>query len=237
MIKLSAVKSVSVSILKPNAQNEKYFKPETGAYFNQLSADIKKRGITVPLIAKKDGTLLAGHNRLKIAKTIGLEEVPVQYVQGELSAQAEAEFIIKDNVLRRHLTPTERRALYNLVCPGFEERVKIKNSKEYGVVAGDVAEKTGLNPKSVGYDIARIRREKEKERIARSAVDIADDKAINNYKKAVAAMLNISILGSKETLDEFARITKEALKNLEGTQEKFSLKKEQAEKPKTRRLK
>jgi len=236
-IKLSQVKQVSVDDLKDNNQNERFFKPETGSYFNQLAEDVRNRGIQVPLIAKKCGTLLAGHNRLIVAKQIGLKTVPVQYVQEELSKEDEIAYIIKDNVLRRHLTPIERRSLYRFVLPNFEERVKVKNSSEFGIDIQELAEKTGINPKTICYDTTRIRMEKEKERIKNSGVDLPDEKAVMNYKIAVTKMINISMLGSKITLEEFIRITEKALENLKSTHLKFEVMAEVKKKPKGAKIK
>lgn len=222
-IKLSPVKQVSVDELKDNDQNERFFKPEAGSYFNQLAEDVRNRGIQVPLIAKKCGTLLAGHNRLIVARQIGLKTVPVQYVLEELSKEDEIAYIIKDNVLRRHLTPVERRQLYRFMVPNFEERVKVKNSTEFGLDINDIAERTGISAKTICYDTTRIRREKEKERIAKSGVDLPDEKAVMNYKIAVTKMINISMLGSKITLEEFIKITENALNKLKSTHLKFEV--------------
>jgi hypothetical protein len=236
-IKLSPVKQVSVDNLKENNQNERFFKPEAGSYFNQLAEDVRNRGIQVPLIAKKCGTLLAGHNRLIVARQIGLKTVPVQYVLEELSKEDEIAYIIKDNVLRRHLTPVERRSLYRFIVPNFEERVKVKNSSEFGIDINDLAEKTGINAKTICYDTTRIRREKEKERIKNSGVDLPDEKAVMNYKIAVTKMLNISVLGSKITLDEFIKTTENALNKLKSTHLKFEIIAEVEKKPKGARIK
>jgi len=202
-IKLSPIKQVSVSSLKNNPLNERFFGSTSGAETDQLYRDIKERVIMVPLIAKKCGVLLAGHRRLNIASQLKLKTVPVQYASRDLTDEEEKSFIVRDNVLRRHLSPDERRTLYRFLVPGFEEKIKNRNSATMGVNTREIAEKTGLNPRTVGYDIVRIRREKEKERLNGSAVDPVNEKEIAIFKKHVARMLNVASLGSASTLEEF----------------------------------
>lgn len=126
-IPLKPVKDVATADVHINPENAAYFKTESKEYFQRLEEDIRKRGIIVPLIVKKDGTLLAGHNRLRIAKEIGLPVVPVQYVDEskyELSKEAEREFIIKDNLLRRQFSSQEWIEVYRKLYPNFDERIQ-----------------------------------------------------------------------------------------------------------------
>jgi ParB-like chromosome segregation protein Spo0J len=115
------MQNVDINQLSVNPHNAEFFLRESDAYFERLTEDIRKRGILVPLLAKKDGTLLAGHNRLAVAQAIGLKYVPVQYVTEELSAEAEQEFIIKDNLLRRQFSQEEWATIYRKLVPDFEE--------------------------------------------------------------------------------------------------------------------
>lgn len=230
-IKLSQIRHIDIKKLKVNGNNEKFFRPAEGAELDQFVEDVKTRGIQNPLIIKKDYTILAGHKRRLAALKLKFDTVPCQLVVDELTPEQEIEYLIKDNVLRRHLTPEERRKLYNYIIPDFEEAVKHKRSGTLGVNAAELAEKTGLNSKTVNYDLTHIRQKKEKERISKSPVDIADEKAIENYKKSITRMLNVSILGSEDTNNEFIRITKSALERLESNNIKIAAQKEQTAKP------
>lgn len=120
---VSDVKRVSVQELHINPSNAEFFPIEDAQRFEQLKNDIRERGIIVPLLAKRDNTLLAGHNRLKAATELGLEYVPVQYVQEQLSAEQEREFLIKDNLLRRQFTGKEWIEIYRKLYPDFDERI------------------------------------------------------------------------------------------------------------------
>jgi disulfide oxidoreductase YuzD len=121
--RLSDVQYVSPKKLNVNPLNSDFFKEETTEYFDKLREDINARGIIVPLLAKKDDTLLAGHNRLKVALELGLENVPVQYVLDALPEQAEKEFIIKDNLFRRQFSSSEWIALYKKLYPDFDKLI------------------------------------------------------------------------------------------------------------------
>lgn len=119
-VSLSDIKNMAVDDIRTNPQNTVFFVRESTEYFQRLREDIEKRGVVVPLLVKQDGMLLAGHNRLQIAREIGLRFVPVQTVQEELSERQEQEFIINDNLLRRHLSIEERIRLYKMLFPEFE---------------------------------------------------------------------------------------------------------------------
>ncbi len=120
---LEDVKQVEVATLIVNPKNAEYFEKETDDYFERLQEDIRKRGVIVPLIANKDGVLLAGHNRLKIAQRVGLKYVPVQYVKDNLSEEQEREFLIKDNLFRRQFSGQEWMDIYRKLYPNFEQRL------------------------------------------------------------------------------------------------------------------
>lgn len=211
---LSDIKKISVNKLKKNISNDKFFRTETGKYFDDLATDIQKRGILVPLIAKKDGTLLAGHARLLVAQGLGIKMVPVQFVEQDLSPDAEVEFIIKDNLLRRHLAPDERFELYRTIIKNFDERVSLKNTK-VGVSIKELAEKTGLNPKTINYDLSRIRYQKRQEFNNRSDLDLENEKAISQFKKSVSKMLNTAMVEKDKTRNELMKLSKMAVDRLQ----------------------
>lgn len=122
-LRLSDVFYVKPSELQANPLNKVLFKEESNEYFERMSEDIRERGILVPLIAKNDGTLLAGHNRLHIAQKLNIAKIPVQYLEDKLSEQKEKEFIIKDNIFRRQHSAEEWISLYKTLYPNFEQRL------------------------------------------------------------------------------------------------------------------
>lgn len=171
------VKTVDISTLVPHPNNKKYFRTESPEYFERLREDIQKRGIVVPLIAKKDGQLLAGHNRLAVAKELGLKYVPVQYVMRELSKEQEQEFLIKDNLLRRQFTGEEWVNIYRNLYPNFEEEIlsdRLKGRAKKGaqtLSAKSIAEDTGQNVSAVQKQLQKFRRTHEQHQANNSAAD------------------------------------------------------------------
>lgn len=71
--------------------------------FGALRADIKKRGILVPVEVDEQGNILDGHNRDRIAKEFGLH---YETIVRQFSTEEEKhEHVIKLNLARRHLDP------------------------------------------------------------------------------------------------------------------------------------
>lgn len=179
-LELSPVRERTIASLSPNPKNA--FKPLPEDEYKRLMKDIKERGILVPLVALKNGMLLSGHNRLNIARELGLNKVPVMFLETDLSDREEAEFVIKDNLFRRQLTLEEKLENYKKLYPDFEQRLltetrgrkPTKPTKKAGsreIISGgdyleeqpnlarDIAQKTGQNIKSVQKVLTKARKE------------------------------------------------------------------------------
>lgn len=219
MMKLSEIRMVNTKVLKRNKANAKFFKIESRQYFDNLAADIKKRGILVPLVAKADGTLLAGHNRLTIAQLLKMKKVPVQYVKGKITAQAELEYIIKDNLLRRHLEYEERIALYRQIYKDFETRILLPGT--LGVSSRKLAEATGLNPRTVNYDLSREKHLAKKKANEALALNLVNEREVKIFNKAAARMLNCAIIEKVATIEAFYGVVKNCIDRLETLLHKF----------------
>lgn len=57
---------------------------------DKVAAAIREFGFRVPVVAKSDGTVVDGHLRLKAAKKLGLDEVPVVLADDMTEAQIKA---------------------------------------------------------------------------------------------------------------------------------------------------
>ena len=156
---LSDVQKVERNKLRPNPKNEEYFISESPEYFERLEQDIRERGILVPLLAKEDGTLLAGHNRLIVAEKLNLKFVPVQYVKQQISESEEQSFVIKDNLLRRQFTGAEWLQIYRRLYPDFDERIAVGNKagkpKAEALTATIIAKDTGQKVEAVRKQLQR----------------------------------------------------------------------------------
>ncbi len=195
-VRLSDVQYVSPDKLIPNALNSFFFKEESSEYFSKLREDIRDRGIIVPLIAKKDDTLLAGHNRLRLARELGLENVPVQYVLDGLNDDAEKEFIIKDNLYRRQFSAAEWIDLYKKLYPDFDEQIQqetrgggrkwnktedsvlLSSEHQSRLTAEKIASDTGQKVSAVQKQLTKYRRELRPEQPSSKQTAQSDSSAL-----------------------------------------------------------
>jgi site-specific DNA-methyltransferase (adenine-specific) len=75
-----------------------------------LVADIRRRGVVVPVVVDEDNNVIDGHNRLQIAAELQLADVPVE-VKAGLSPDQRRDLALNLNLQRRHLTREQRRDL------------------------------------------------------------------------------------------------------------------------------
>ena len=65
---------------------------------DEVAASIRRFGFGAPIIARKaDGMVIAGHTRIKAAKSLGLSDVPVRYL--DISEQEAIALALADNKL------------------------------------------------------------------------------------------------------------------------------------------
>ncbi|ONF90700.1 chromosome partitioning protein ParB [Leptospira santarosai] len=111
------VKMVKPESLRPNPRND--FDPLTEEEYASLKENIALNGILDALTARKDGTLVTGENRYKIALELQehedenvrrrVESIPVRYYMNELTPEEEYDILEGDNLFRRHLTSEQRK--------------------------------------------------------------------------------------------------------------------------------
>lgn len=125
-----------------------------------LAADISARGILRPLEINAEGVVLDGHERLRVARTLGLVDVPVRIVQ----AVDERSYILLEALLRKHLNPGQRALIALDLAEIEQERTAARtrqraNLRQYAEVAklpprgiktrDRVAELTGASARTV----------------------------------------------------------------------------------------
>lgn len=72
-----AAEWVALDALKPWAKNPR----ENAKAIAKIAASIKRFGFGAPIVARKaDGEIIAGHTRYEAAKKLGLDRVPVRYL-------------------------------------------------------------------------------------------------------------------------------------------------------------
>ncbi len=81
--------------LVPYARNAR---THSEAQVDQIAASIRQWGWTTPVLITEDGTIIAGHGRVRAARKLGLTDVPVMVATGWSKAQIQA-YAIADNKL------------------------------------------------------------------------------------------------------------------------------------------
>lgn len=90
---------VSIELFKSHPRNEVYYSDLSPEKYEEVKHSIEINGIRDPLKVLPDYTIIAGHQRFKIAKELGLTQVPVTIMD---VSQEEAEYLlIADNEERR----------------------------------------------------------------------------------------------------------------------------------------
>lgn len=107
------IKQVKISELKPAEYNPRLM---TEKQVEDLTASIKKFGIVDPIIVNKDNTIIGGHQRVKIAQQLGMETVPVYYV--DLDKEQEKELNLR---LNKNLGEWDWNALANFDMEVLED--------------------------------------------------------------------------------------------------------------------
>lgn len=136
---------VKTSKLKEHHKNGHYFTDLEGEKYTEVRRSIEENGIRDPIKCTMDYTVFSGHQRLRIARDLGLEEVPVQIVDVD---EHEAEYLlIAENVERRgqaESDPIKKSRIANFlreywgVSQGKKgQNVLIKNIDDIGEILGE----------------------------------------------------------------------------------------------------
>lgn len=90
---------ISIEKLKEHPKNNYYFTSLDGQKYQEIKHSIWVNGIRDPIKCTTSYTVISGHQRLKIAKDLGMKTVPVQIIDVD---EWEAEYLlIAENVERR----------------------------------------------------------------------------------------------------------------------------------------
>lgn len=90
---------VNPKLLKPHPKNDEYYSPLPKEKYEEIKRSIAFNGIRDPIKVLSDYTVIAGHQRLKIALELGLESVPVEVL--DISPEEAEYLLIADNHERR----------------------------------------------------------------------------------------------------------------------------------------
>jgi len=180
---------MKTKLLKPYKFNKEFFEDIKGEDYEGLREDIKVNGIKVDLHITKNNTILCGHQRWNIAKEIGLDDVPTKVVDiDETDEMKVREYVIKDNLLRRHLTTEQKYNLIGMLSEvnevgagkrtDLQPEVKLTSGEKRENVLSKTAKETGVSEKTV-----------QRARAYRNIIKVAPElktkpamQVINNYE-------------------------------------------------------
>lgn len=128
-----------VSLISPNPYQPR--REMDDAALTQLAESIREKGILQPLVVRElegDGgyELIAGERRLRAAKRIGLDEVPV--IVKQATPEDRLELALIENIQRQNLNPIEEAVAYKRLIDEFQltqDEVARKVGKERSTVA------------------------------------------------------------------------------------------------------
>src|ERR1051325_9588041 len=98
------VERVEIRRLKPDPRNPRL---HSERQLKQIARSIEAFGFNVPVLADREGNLLAGHGRVQAARRLGLRVIPVIRLEHLTPEQARA-FSIADNRLAETSTWDDR---------------------------------------------------------------------------------------------------------------------------------
>src|ERR687884_2347380 len=107
-----------ISAIRPNSNQPRRSFPEAG--IKELAASIREVGILQPLVVRSaEGgfELIAGERRLRAAREVGLDRVPV--LIREAAESESMEMALVENLQREDLNPLETAAAYQALMDGF----------------------------------------------------------------------------------------------------------------------
>jgi ParB family chromosome partitioning protein len=110
---------VAVESIRPNPfQPREDFDPES---ITELAQSIKEKGVIQPLLVRRKGDnfeLIAGERRLRAAKSLGINELPI--IVRDVKDQDSLEIALIENIQRQELNPIEEAHAYQHLMDKFQ---------------------------------------------------------------------------------------------------------------------
>jgi N6-adenosine-specific RNA methylase IME4 len=157
----------TMTATRPNYQLLDPLRPEEYA---ALEADIRKRGVLIPVERDENGDLLDGHNRQEIADRIG---IPCPSITRTFATEQEKrEHIIKINLARRHFDAIRWGRAFALLLEerGIKNGQGARNDKNLtSATVAEVAAEVGVPERTARARVAQARKYDEIKSVAESA--------------------------------------------------------------------
>ena len=113
--------------------------------YDALLEDIEKRGMVMPIVLDQHGVIIDGHQRQRIAATLGIVDPPTKVVRVKDDAERE-QYAIALNVHRRQLSPAQK-----------HQYILRLNPVETGLAQRDIARAVGVSQSTVSEVLKQAR--------------------------------------------------------------------------------
>lgn len=175
---------IKINELKSCKFNNEFFDNLSKQDYNSLKLDIEKKGIKTELHITKSKMILCGHQRWNIAKELKIINIPCKIIDIDENDELKIkEYIIIDNLLRRHLTTEQKyiciAELSKLYEIGQGKRNDLLNDKLSESMSKKTEKVTGVNSRT-------IERAREYKKIIDTKPELKREKVsivLANYKK------------------------------------------------------
>ena len=157
-LQLSGLDFVDPRTLQESDQNP--FNHLDDEKFARFKKDIEQDGILVPVIARLDGIVIDGHNRLRAAKELNLPTIPVFRVENDITPEDATRVAKRLQLHRRNIDPVEQAMLLSELYPGALETKRGGIGHDDLLVPKTVAKELGVSESTVKR-AKRLHREAE----------------------------------------------------------------------------
>ena len=103
------MQQININVLKPHPRNNEFFDDLNGEEFERLKESIKTQKIYTDILVSPDMTIISGHQRVRAAKELGMELVPIKIDQDLQNEESKLLALIANNFGRRKNDPAKDR--------------------------------------------------------------------------------------------------------------------------------
>lgn len=103
------MQQININVLKPHPRNNEFFDDLSGEEFERLKESIRTQKIYTDILVSPDMTIISGHQRVRAAKELGMELVPIKIDQDLQNEESKLLALIANNFGRRKNDPVKDR--------------------------------------------------------------------------------------------------------------------------------
>lgn len=126
------MQQININVLKPHPRNNEFFDDLSGEEFERLKESIRTQKIYTDILISPDMTIISGHQRVRAAKELGIELVPIKIDQDLQNEESKLLALIANNFGRRKNDPVkDRKAIETYVTLNGYGHGGDRNSRDH----------------------------------------------------------------------------------------------------------